>query len=71
MKIGDFVKIDHKYMSPLTAKRYNNNPMGLVIWTSNKLTKPSAPQGWSKVRLMDGRELSFPWYCMEVINENR
>ena len=65
MKIGDFVKIDHKYMSPLTAKRYNNNPMGLVIlvWGDEKV--------FGKVRLLDGWVLTFPAEVVEVVNENR
>ena len=64
MKIGDFVKIDPKYMSPLTAKRYNNNPMGLVVkvWGFDKL--------YGRVLLMDGRELTFPAEVVEVLNEN-
>ena len=69
MKIGDFVKIDHKYMSPLTAKRYNNNPMGLVIWVSVKIN--NHPELWGKVMLTDGRELSFPASVLEVLNESR
>ena len=60
MKVGDFVKIDHKYMSPLTAKRYNNNPMGLVIWIWG------TSQTWAKVMLVDGQVLTFPAQCMEV-----
>ena len=60
MKVGDFVKIDYRYMSPLTAKRYNNNPMGLVIMTWNGGSS-------GKVMLVDGRELTFPSKCVEVI----
>ena len=65
MKIGDFVKIDYRYMSPLTAKRYNNNPMGLVVkvWGFDKL--------YGRVLLMDGRELTFPAHVVEVVNEDR
>ena len=59
MKVGDFVKINHKYMSPLTAKRYNDNPMGLVIWVSN-----NHPQVWGKVMLVDGCVLSFPTHVL-------
>ncbi len=64
MKVGDFVKIDYRYMSPLTAKRYNNNPMGLVIMTWNAGSS-------GKVMLLDGRELTFPAHVVEVINESR
>jgi len=65
MKIGDFVKIDPKYMSPLTAKRYNNSPMGLVIkvWGFEKL--------YGRVLLMDGKELTFPAEVVEILNESR
>ena len=65
MKIGDFVKIDYKYMSPLTAKRYNNNPMGLVvlIWGFDGI--------WGKVMLLDGKVLTFPSKCVEVLSESR
>jgi len=59
MKVGDFVQIDPKYMSPLTARRYNNNPMGLVIWTWG------SSQTWAKVMLTDGKVLSFPAQCMK------
>jgi hypothetical protein len=65
MKIGDFVKIDHKYMSPPTAKRYNNNPMGLVTWVWG------TSQIWAKVILTDGREYSYPASVLEVLNESR
>ena len=61
MKVGDLVKIDSKYMSPLTARRYNNSPMGLVIWTWG------SSQTWAKVMLTDGKVLSFPAQCMEVL----
>jgi len=60
MKIGDFVKIDHKYMSPPTAKRYNNNPMGVVIWVWG------TSQIWAKVVLVDGHVLTFPAQCMDL-----
>ncbi len=61
MKVGDFVKIDPKYMSPLTAKRYNNSPMGLVVltWGCDGI--------WGKVMLLDGKTLTFPSKCVEVI----
>ena len=61
MKVGDFVKIDPKYMSPLTAKRYNHNPMGVVIltWGFSEI--------WGKVMLLDGKTLTFPSKCVEVI----
>ena len=65
MKIGDFVKIDYRYMSPLTAKRYNNNPMGLVIWVWG------GDKVWGRVMLVDGRELTFPAEVVEVIDESR
>ena len=67
MKVGDFVKVDPKYMSPLTARRYNNNPMGLVTWTWG--ASGTFGKTWAKVMLTDGRELSFPAQCMEVIND--
>ena len=68
MKVGDFVKIDYKYMSPLTAKRYNNNPMGLVILT---WTGKGTGRIWGRVMLVDGRELTFPAEVVEVVNESR
>ena len=58
MKVGDFVKIDHKYMSPPTAKRYNNNPMGIVTWVWG------TSQTWAKVMLVDGCVLSFPAHVL-------
>ena len=64
MKIGDFVKIDPKYMSPLTARRYNNNPMGLVIWAWARDNQ------YLKVRLLDGRVLTFPAEVVEIVNES-
>ncbi len=68
MKIGDFVKIDYRFMSPLTAKRYNNNPMGLVILT---WTGKGTEQIWGKVMLLDGWQLTFPAHVVEVVNESR
>ena len=61
MKVGDFVKIDHKYMSPLTAKRYNNNPMGLVVWVWARDNQ------YLKVMFPDGIVLSFPAEVVEVM----
>lgn len=66
MKVGDFVKVDPKAVSPLTLKLHNGNPMGLVVWCSS----PSgSPEVWVKVMLLNGRELSFPQSVIEVINE--
>ena len=65
MKVGDFVKVDHKYMSPLTAKRYNNNPMGLVVWVWARDNQ------YLKVMFPDGIVLSFPTEVVEVLNESR
>ena len=66
MKVGDLVRIDPKCMSILTAKRYNNNPIGLVVWVTNL-----HPEPWGKVMLTDGREYSYPASALEVLNESR
>ena len=68
MKVGDLVRIDPKCMSILTAKRYNNNPIGLVIWVAKG---KRLPEPWGKVKLTDGREYSYPASALEVLNEGR
>ena len=64
MKVGDLVKIDPNCMSILSAKRYNNNPMGIVIWVTKKR---GLPEPWGKVKLTDGREYSYPASVLEII----